>query len=45
MKRINIALDSKAHMRAKVIAALRGQSLNEYLAEALRKSVKEALRK
>lgn len=41
MKRVNIELPDETHTRAKVIAVLKGMTLNDYLAAA----VNEALEK
>ena len=39
MKRVNVQLPDDIHMRAKVIAVLKGVTLNEYLEAAIRQAV------
>lgn len=38
-KRVNIAIDEKVHTKAKVIAVLKGVTLNQYLKEAIENEV------
>jgi predicted HicB family RNase H-like nuclease len=51
MKRVNVLVPDDVHTRAKVIAVLKGITLNEYLEAAIRdavekdKSVLESIRK
>ncbi len=39
MKRVNVQLPDEIHTRAKVIAVLKGVTLNEYLEAAIRDAV------
>ena len=39
MKRVNVQLPDDIHTRAKVIAVLKGTTLNEYLEAAIRTAV------
>jgi predicted HicB family RNase H-like nuclease len=41
MKRVNIAVDDSVHKRAKVIAVLKGITLNEYLEKAIERALKK----
>ena len=40
-KRVNIALKDDVHTRAKVIAVLKGLTLNKYLEKAIEKSIEK----
>jgi predicted HicB family RNase H-like nuclease len=40
MKRVNIAIDSSVHKKAKVIAVLKGITLNEYLESAIDRALR-----
>ena len=40
-KRVNIALKDEVHTRAKVIAVLKGLTLNEYLERAIEKALEK----
>lgn|GEM_PF-800673 len=39
MKRVNIQLSDEAHTRAKIIAVLKGVTLNDYLARIVEEAV------
>ncbi len=39
MKRVNIQLSDQAHTRAKIIAVLKGVTLNDYLAKIVEEAV------
>jgi predicted HicB family RNase H-like nuclease len=39
MKRVNVQVPDDVHTRAKVIAVLKGVTLNEYLESAIREAV------
>jgi predicted HicB family RNase H-like nuclease len=39
MKRVNVQLPDEIHTRAKVVAVLKGVTLNEYLEAAIRDAV------
>ncbi|MBR9700818.1 hypothetical protein GOV11_03050 [Candidatus Woesearchaeota archaeon] len=39
MKRVNVQIPDEIHTRAKVIAVLKGTTLNEYLEQAIREAV------
>ena len=39
MKRVNVQVPDEIHTRAKVIAVLKGVTLNEYLEAAIREAV------
>ncbi|NOZ80383.1 MAG: hypothetical protein GXP63_01810 [DPANN group archaeon] len=39
-KRINIPLDQKIHLQVKVIAAIKGLTLNDYLVKAIEKRLR-----
>ncbi|MBN1156173.1 toxin-antitoxin system HicB family antitoxin [Candidatus Woesearchaeota archaeon] len=41
MKRLNIALEEKQHIRAKVAAALKEKSLNEYIVNAIMEQIEK----
>lgn len=41
MKRINIAMEEKAYLRVKVIAAIKGIPINEYLVQCLERQTEE----
>ncbi|RME53660.1 hypothetical protein D6783_01335 [Candidatus Woesearchaeota archaeon] len=41
MKRVNIGLKDNVHKKAKIIAVLKGKTLNTYLEEAIEKALKE----
>lgn len=40
MKRVNIQLKGELHTRAKIIAVLKGETLNDYLASIVEEGVK-----
>lgn len=40
-KRVNIALKEDVHIKAKVIAVLKGLTLNEYLEQAIEKAIEK----
>ena len=40
-KRVNIALKDSVHTKAKVIAVLKGLTLNEYLEKAIEKALQK----
>lgn len=40
-KRVNIGLSEGLHTKAKVMAVLKGMTLNEYLEQAIQKAVKK----
>ena len=39
MKRVNIQLDDDTHTKAKIIAVLKGVTLNDYLAKTVNEAV------
>ncbi|MBN2422486.1 hypothetical protein JXB41_04625 [Candidatus Woesearchaeota archaeon] len=41
MKRVNIKLEEEIHTKAKIISVLKDITLNEYLSEAIEKSVEK----
>jgi len=41
MKRVNIQLSVNAHTQAKILAVLKGKTLNDYLAAAVEERVKK----
>ena len=41
MKRVNVQVPDEIHTRAKVIAVLKGITLNEYLETAIREAVEQ----
>jgi predicted HicB family RNase H-like nuclease len=41
MKRVNVQVPDDVHTRAKVIAVLKGVTLNEYLEQAIRAGVEQ----
>jgi predicted HicB family RNase H-like nuclease len=41
MKRVNIELDDDVHTKAKVIAVLKGLTLNEYFSKAIKDAVEK----
>jgi predicted HicB family RNase H-like nuclease len=40
-KKVNVALSSEMHTKAKIICVLKGITLNEYIARALEKEVEK----
>ncbi len=41
VKKVNIGLEEKTHMQAKIISVVKGVSLNEYIQEALEKAIEK----
>jgi hypothetical protein len=41
MKRVNIAVSEETHRKAKVIAVLKGTTLNEYFASAIEQTLRK----
>jgi hypothetical protein len=39
MARVNIYLEDDVHTKAKIVAVLKGETLNEYLAQAVAKAL------
>ncbi len=45
MKRVNVEIDEEVHRKAKVIAVLKGITLNDYLQSAVEKALKKEARR